>query len=213
LHARSIATTQIPIGPNIPPASNESPLSGDHIAYFGLPTHSKGIVDLLDAIARIDPLHRPAVTLVGASGNASTSNDIVPLHVLERIARLRRIDINCTGFLSPHLVAAELSVARAIVLPFRDGASLRSGSLLAALQSGRPVVTTRPARTEDLCSLLALRQLRFVPMGDPGALAVAIASVDQHPMLADTLPTEFTWPSIAARHLELYRSVLEAHRS
>jgi glycosyltransferase involved in cell wall biosynthesis len=207
-----IATIQIPIGPNLPPPSPVGAIDRSIIAFFGFPSRSKGILDLLDAISRL-PEPRPSLTLVGAQGEPSAANDLVGASEIDALAAQHGIAVRRTGFLDPRRASDALAASGAIVLPFRDGASLRSGSLLAALQSGRPVVTTAPRLTADLRELATLPQLSLVPTGDAAALASAIECALTSTSPPAPLPSIFRWQSIASAHDALYRRLLnERHR-
>jgi polysaccharide biosynthesis protein PslF len=124
------------------------------------------------------------------------------------------------------MLAADLAA-----LPYADGASLRRGSLLAALAHGLPTVTTRPATKDqrpktkdrdlgrqDLSpSSLVVGPLKdgatvlLVPPSDEGALAAAIERLAHDRALRDrladggrALAAQFAWDEIAARHEALY---------
>lgn len=202
---------QIPIGMNLPPAPTATQPDRS-VAFFGLPTQSKGILELIAALGHICADRRPPLLLVGAESRPSRSNDHVPWEVIERMCRLRGVQVTTTGFLHPTDAADTLARAGVIALPFTSGATLRSGSLLAALGSGRPVVATSPDRSEDLGALVAMRQFRRVPPRNTAALAQALHVALEHETAVDPLPVEFTWPSIAGEHLRLY-AALTAERA
>jgi glycosyltransferase involved in cell wall biosynthesis len=206
-----IATMQIPIGPNLPPPGPIDAIDRSTVAFFGFPSRSKGILDLLDAISRL-PDPRPSLTLVGAQGEPSAANDIVGVSEIDSLAAQHAISVRRTGFLDPRRASDALAAAGAIVLPFRDGASLRSGSLLAALQSGRPVVTTAPRVTSDLGDLAGLPQLLLVAAGEPAAFASAIERTLASTSQPAPLPPTFRWQSIATAHDALYRRLLNERR-
>ncbi|MEX1158928.1 MAG: hypothetical protein WEC79_08380, partial [Thermomicrobiales bacterium] len=113
------------------------------------------------------------------------------------------------GFLPPREASEALAQAGAIVLPFRDGASLRSGSLLAALRTGRPVVTTAPRSVGDLGELMELPQLIAAPASDPAELRAVIARALAWSGTPATLPGRFRWQSIATEHRALYQRLLD----
>jgi glycosyltransferase involved in cell wall biosynthesis len=116
-----------------------------------------------------------------------------------------------TGALSPQAASDALACAGVIVLPYREGASLRNGSLLAALQVGRPVVTTASGYASDIEPLAALPQLHLVPAGDIDALRRAIVTALHTSTGALPLPDVFGWESIAERHRDLYASIVTRH--
>ncbi len=209
----------IPIGSNIPvapppgytPAAWRARLGAPPdallVAYFGLLSPSKGVDLLVEALAT---LRRPwRLLLVG--GGASVPSDLAHAQTVRaRIAALglaaRVIE---TGHAEAAGVSAHLLAADLVALPFRDGASFRRGSLLAALAHGCVVVTTQPADPADAALLAPAAEL--VPPNDPTALAAALARLAAdaptraaHAAAATTLAAHFGWATIALRHEQLY---------
>ncbi len=206
-----IAVRQIPIGPNLPPPGQGTTPDRDTVAFFGFPARSKGIIELLDALATL-PAPRPTLLLVGGQGQAGATNDIIAASEVDSRAARSGIAVRRTGYLPPREASDALARAGAIVLPFQDGASLRSGSLLAALQSGRPVVSTAPRRTSDLGPLTALPQLLLADADDAEALVKAISDALAWTGIPAPLPQDFRWQSIATVHEALYRRLLDERR-
>jgi glycosyltransferase involved in cell wall biosynthesis len=233
-HARRLAV--IPIGANIEPDAGTDAvaarLRGDLtlgaderlLVTFGLLNHSKGLPDLLRALARLnaaDATGRYRLVLVGAGTAGLDPTDRATGADLHRLARDLDIagDLHWTGHQPAATVAGWLRAADAVALPFVDGASYRRGSLLAALACGAAVVTTTPAadHADEAAGLPPLRsgvQATLVPPGDPAALAVALAATAGDDWLnrtlrhgAGALAERFAWPAIAARHLIEYQSM------
>jgi glycosyltransferase involved in cell wall biosynthesis len=110
-------------------------------------------------------------------------------------------------------VSAHLLAADCAALPFRDGASFRRGSLLAALAHGCPLITTAPADPATTADLADGRVALMIPPGDSAALAAALARLAASPELRAALAAAgpraaapFAWPAIARRHTQLYAS-------
>jgi glycosyltransferase involved in cell wall biosynthesis len=207
-----VAVEQIPIGPNLPPPGPVGEPVRDTVAFFGFPARSKGITELLHALGAM-PTPRPTLLLVGAEGEPGPANDILAATEIDEFAAEAGVVVQRTGFLPPQEASSALSRAGAIVLPFQAGASLRSGSLLAALQSGRPVVTTAPRHPSDLGRLASMRQLKLVPAGDPEELVSAISRALVWTGLPAPLPPAFRWQAIATAHNALYQRLLDARRT
>jgi glycosyltransferase involved in cell wall biosynthesis len=208
----------IPIGSNIPvapppgytPAAWRAalgiPPDALLVAYFGLLSSSKGADLLVEALAS---LTRPwRLLLIG--GSATAPQDVAHAEAVRaRIAALGHVHhVIATGHVSPAEVSAHLLAADMVALPYRDGASFRRGSLLAALAHGRPVVTTAPASPDDE-SLLS-SAARLVPP-DAAALAQALLrladdSAERARLGAagQALAARFSWESIAGQHERLY---------
>ena len=107
-----------------------------------------------------------------------------------------------------------------LALPYEDGASFRRGSLLAALEHGRAIVTTPPAPGAGGFgprSLMPERHFLAVPPNDPAALAHALTRLADEPELAARLGGEAkrlaglcSWESIAAETTQFYTEVRRA---
>jgi glycosyltransferase involved in cell wall biosynthesis len=203
-----IAVTQIPIGPNLPPPGPVAAHDEQTVAFFGFPARSKGIIDLVEALSSL-PQPRPRLKLIGAQGESGTTNDILSAGEIDGLIAHNGLDILRTGYLAPAAASAALAQATVIALPFVEGASLRSGSLLAALQSGRPVVTTSPRMASDLGDLANLPQLLLTSPGDLTQLASMISSGLAWNGQAAPLPAAYRWQTIAEAHAALYRRVLD----
>jgi glycosyltransferase involved in cell wall biosynthesis len=127
-----------------------------------------------------------------------------------------------TGFLPRAEVSAAFLAADLAVLPYRDGASFRRGSLMAVLAHGLPVVTTHPRRVPappgaDVPRLEDGVNARLVPPDDPQALADAVAELIADAALrrrlgegACELARAFTWDRIAAQTRAVYEQLLDA---
>lgn len=204
-----IDAVEIPIGPNLPPPEVHPTADLGTVAFFGLPSRAKGIVELIEAIGLIDSRRRPRLALVGDTGTPSPNNDLVPAVEIERLATENEVQLERTGYLSAQQASDALARSGVVALPFQRGASLRSGSLLAALQAGRPVITTAPASSEALRDLATLPQLLVIPRGDTGRLWDAIETGLTAGGASARLPDRYRWASIAAAHAALYASVLD----
>ncbi len=226
-HCRLPRLEMIPIGSNITPclppdydraawrarwgAGAEALLVG----YFGLINVSKGVEELVQAL---DDLARRGynarLLIVGGSAGAS---DPTNREYLERVRGLiadRGLGARVvwTGYLPPEDASAALAGVDVCALPYRDGASFRRGSLMAALAHGLPIVTTHPHVAVP--ELAHGRAVWLVPPEDPTALAAGIARLADDAALARDLGAgaadlarEFDWQRIAARTLEVLHGV------
>lgn len=220
--------TQIPIGSNIaldpPPAYSRGAwrarlgLSADEflIGYFGFLSASKGGETLAQALARLANAGRPVrLILIGAPAGSSDPTDVEygarVQSLIDRLGLGGRI--LRTGFIRAAEVSAHLLACDAVALPYRDGASLRRGSLMAALAHGCPVVSTTPAVPHS--GLFDGENVRLVPPEDPAALAQALAELMDAPGArarlsrgARSLADEFTWEKIAVRTIGFFEACL-----
>ena len=184
------------------------------LGYFGFLNETKGADTLLDALARLDNRHH-LVFIGGQTGASDPHNNEAFLRELrEQIARLglgRRV--HWTGFLSPERVSTHLAAADLMVMPYRDGVSLRRGTLMAVLAHGRPLITTAPAAPAP--ELRHGENVWFVPLDDPVALAEAVAALagdaarrGQLGRGARELAGLFDWGRIAGLTADFYAEVM-----
>lgn len=216
---------QIPIGSNLiaQPGINRLQVlahlgirpSEPLIGFFGFPTPDKGIELLIEVLAGTGE-GAPRLVMVGGDlADTDRSNRDYASKLYQRVARLRPTPV-ITGHLKEGEAAAVLGSVDLIVLPFRQGASLRNGTLLAALATGRPVITTAPRHPEDLLPFRDQESFLLSPPGDLGKLRQLIDSVLEEPGAHERLGERaranlapHSWQSIARRHVELYESLLQ----
>ncbi len=193
------------------------------LAYFGFLNASKGGETLVRCLAELVRVGHPARLLMvgGKIGASDPTNAAYLARVEALIAELGLADrVQWTGFTAPDEVSANLLVADCAVLPYREGASLRHGSLMAALAHGLPIVSTEvPAEVRAQPGLFPMLSdggsALLVPPDDPMRLAAAVTRVMTEPDLRARLATaalalsrHFEWETIAQRHLELYRTLV-----
>lgn len=177
------------------------------VAYFGLLSPSKGVDLLLSALTRLAQPWR--LLLIG--GAATAPQDVAYAAALRAqiVAMGLEARVIATGHVPDAEVSAHLLAADCVALPFRDGASFRRGSLLAALAHGCPVLTTSPAEPAE-AALLGAAAL-IAPVDDPAALAAALELLAANAALGaalgavgQRLAARFSWTAIAAQHAALY---------
>jgi glycosyltransferase involved in cell wall biosynthesis len=217
---------QIPIGSNIttytPPPDEISALRqelglkpGDKLlGYFGFLNESKGADTLLRALAQLDT----AVHLVfigGQTGSSDSDNNQVFLASLRQLVTDLGLAerVHWTGFVADRQVSAFLQAADVMIMPYRDGVSLRRGTLMAALAHGRALITTTP--TAPTPELIHGRNVWLIPPDTPDALAEAVKTVLGDAALRQTLENgaaqvaqSFTWEKIAAETAVFFQQLL-----
>jgi glycosyltransferase involved in cell wall biosynthesis len=218
----------IPIGSNISP----KPLAGydreswrahwgmgpDDIllSYFGFLNESKGGETLLRALDKlVQRRYSVRLMMVGGKVGSSDPTNVAYLEKVEGlIEELGLTDrVFWTGYTPQTEVSANLLASDICVLPYRDGASFRRGSFMAALAHGLPIVSTRPR--VDVPELRHGENILFVPPDAPVALAEAIARLAGDADLrrrlgegAARLAQSFTWEKIAEKTEALYEEIL-----
>jgi glycosyltransferase involved in cell wall biosynthesis len=216
---------RIPIGSNIapvPPIGYNRMTWRAHLgvgpeesllAYFGFLNESKGGETLIHALQKLGSGCK-LLMIGGKTGASDPTNAAYAKHMESLIAELGLAErILWTGYVPQEDVSAHLLAADMAVLPYRDGVSLRRGSLMAALAHGLPVVSTIPAACAD--EFLDGQNILLVPPENPEALAAAVTRVAKSPTLgarlaegARELSERFAWPEIAKKTVELYHDIL-----
>lgn len=190
------------------------------LGYFGLLHPSKGADLLVEALAGLRRAGRPARLLIVGGGSSST--DPTFAHTLREKIALEGLEkaILWSGPCPAEEAAALLRTCDLIVLPYRDGASFRRSSLVAALALGCPVLTTEsqdPAEVSLEEGRPALRDGEnavLVPPGDGETLASAIVALWKSPERrrhlgeeAGRLGRAFSWENVGRKMHALYRSL------
>ncbi|GIL15173.1 MAG: glycosyl transferase family 1 [Chloroflexota bacterium] len=239
----------IPIGSNITPSEIPPQISRDRLrerlgvsatetllVYFGFLNPSKGAETLIQALY---DLPRAKLLFLGGQTGASDATNVAYLERVKQEIRERGLEqrVLWTDFLPAAQVSAHFYASDICVLPYRDGASFRRGSIMAALAHGLPIVTTQPvavapspelktrAQKMDAARLPKLPALRdddnvlFVPPDDPSAIIMAVTRIQTSPGLAAQLRSNarqtaraFSWDKLADEHLELYRKMSQGAR-
>lgn len=229
----------IPIGSNIPalPAVERSAARAATraalgvgpdtavIAYFGLVSASKGVALLLDAAAdaAAHGLTDFRLLLIGGEASATDGEGFGVNGDLAGALGARGLTARAivTGALPAQAVAAHLAASDLVALPYRDGASWRRGSLLAALAAGVPTITTVPQSGYDAAGALPTltdgADVALVPPGDVRALAAAIGRLASSPadrarlaVGGQAVAARSDWSMITNAHLDLYAGLLRA---
>jgi len=222
----------IPIGSNVP---ERPPVGYDRtawrerlgirngevvLAYFGFINPSKGFDTLVAAFESLVQRGSPVRLLViGATAGDSGSIDRhYENRARERLDQpLVRGRVGWTGFIQASDVAACLRAADLCVLPFREGVSLRHGTLIAAVVHQLPIITTSRASAPTNHAFPRFQteeNALLVPPGDPAALSRAIERAVADRVLrerlsrgAGELAAAFQWDAIASQTLQLYDEV------
>src|SRR5690349_1479963 len=154
------------------------------IAFFGFVRPDKGVGVLLEAMARIRDEHPGARLLViGGFDNIVNSAEETAAFERELRSHAERLgldgEVTFTGHLSDGEVSEALGAADIGALPFDEGVTAKSGSLLALLAHELPTVVTRPEGPDWLVE--DGETVATVEPRDAGALEAAISSLLDKP--------------------------------
>ncbi len=235
-HARRPAFW-IPIGPNLAPsgpldreaARRRFGIAPDDavVASFGFVNSSKGLDTLLRAAERLVRARVPLrLLLIGDEIGSSDLNNRDTAAAIRALAETLGLAprVIRTGLLSASDLSLAMAAADVAALPYRDGASLRRGSLLACLAHGLPVVTTAPnppnpvARAQLVAPFddpeayrLSTDVVALVPREDDAALAREVyrllddtARRSQLAAAGKRLVDRLDWPRIARATRTVY---------
>ena len=184
------------------------------LGYFGFLNETKGADVLVDALALLN--ERFHLVFIGGQTGASDPHNnqsfLGNLHrEIDRAGLANRV--HWTGFVAPDRVSTFMAAADLMVMPYRDGVSLRRGTLMAALAHGRPLITTNPIA--EVPEFRHGENMWIVKPDDPIALAGAVQSLAGDEILrtrlgqgARELARSFSWDAIAAQTVALYAELV-----
>ena len=188
------------------------------LCYFGFLNESKGGETLMRVLTQ---LPNAKLLMIGGQVGASDPTNFAYLNkvktLIDELGLTQRVI--WTDHAAPAMVSAHFYASDICVMPYRDGASYRRGTLMAALAHGMAIVTT-DARIQISDVRTKLPPLRdnenclLVPPADAPAIASAVQRLVTTPELrakigagARALSQNFTWDKIADQHVALYRQV------
>lgn len=197
----------IPVGSNVPrsdvTAKDEPPV----ITYFGLVYPAKGLERFLEVA-------REARLFMGEKVRFRICGQIHPKYA-DYYRKLR--DLDGSKDVEWIIGADNLRVADLLkrsfigLFPYPDGATFRRGTLVASLDNGLPVITTRGPNTPAV--LKNQENILFADSIDDflGAICQLLNDREVYTTIAANareLGSMFTWDSIADRHIAVYRGVI-----
>ena len=185
------------------------------LCYFGFLNESKGgetLIRVLDRLVRGG--HNCRLLMIGGKLGASDPTNAAYAQSVDGLIDSLGLAgrIRWTGFTTSEEVSANLMAADICLLPYRDGASFRRGSFMAALAHGRPIVSTIPRVT--VSEMVDGDNIALAPADDVAQLAARVEALSADPALrerlgrgARTLSERFAWDVIARRTMEIYHDL------
>jgi glycosyltransferase involved in cell wall biosynthesis len=182
------------------------------IGYFGFMNDSKGGDTLVRALAalRAGGVNAAVLHIGGQLGDSDPTN----ADFAAKLAALTRgLGVSqhwiATGFLDAPDVSAGFAACDVVALPYKDGASYRRGTLMAALAHGCAIVST-----ESLVDIPAFEDgvnMRLVAPDHPGALADALSMLLRDSAVRERLRAgaarlsgQFSWDGIAKTSASIF---------
>lgn len=206
---------QIPIGSNIPKAKEFSRLTyrqslGINIedfllVFFGFVNPPKGIELLLDGLNEINN-ERVRLLLLSELKEGNHYHKKIMNRINKSSLKTGTI-IRCNQ--PANEIAKLLKSADCAVLPFKDGASLKRGTLMACITQHMPIITTIP-KDDDKKIFKHQENIWLVPDNDKRALKEAILYLMKHPDSrsalaygASKMDRIFNWRKIAEKYADI----------
>ncbi len=194
------------------------PREAEIIAYFGFLHPVKGIENLLKAYRGVlEKRSRARLLLVGGVESLALGDEADWYwNKLRGLVEELGLDgsVGMTGYVPEREASRLLSGAGVGVLPFNEGVTLKSGTLLTLFAHGLPVVATRPEPPEP--DLVDGQLLRLVERRDAAGLSAVLSDLLEDPSMRARLGKaglayagNLSWPATAERHMEVYGSVLD----
>lgn len=192
----------IPIGSNVPAAPRviRHPRS---VCTFGLIMPNKGLEQFLELAEILQARGGYHVSMIGTAPKAA---EAYSASIMERARKLGvhlLLDLDATG------VSHALARHQIAYLRYPDGASVKRGSMIAALVNGCVVLTTFGSNTPDWLREIAVEATSPQIAGDIVAkLTDDPASCAALSDASTSAASVFNWDDIANKHLQLYSSLL-----
>ncbi|MBF2026745.1 MAG: glycosyltransferase family 4 protein [Oscillatoriales cyanobacterium C42_A2020_001] len=189
------------------------------ITFFGFLHPVKGLETLLPAFQQVATMHPQArLLLVGGVESLALPDQQAKQYwqkLTEAIAQLNlQNQVYRTGYVDDCTASQYLSGSDIGVLPFNHGVTLKSGSLLAMMAHGLPVIATRSHPPDpDLDEML----IPQVAPRDVDELAMELNRLLKDSSLREQLGTagtafsqKFSWAAIASAHTRIYQTLFKS---
>lgn len=182
------------------------------IAHFGFINRSKGLDDLVRALAKLNEGH---LLLIGGRTGASDPSNVTHADEIDALIAQQGLEhrVHRTGYLEATGVSAAFAAADGVALPFKDGASYRRSSLMAAIAHGCAIVTTQPV--VDIPAFTEGEPLALVERENPAQLARRLDHLRTQPAERERLRAgalairrHFDWDTITAQNVRFFERVI-----
>lgn len=176
------------------------------VSYFGFINLSKRLDVLLNAFAELKKENR-LLTLLLIIGEFNS--DKCPPEYFKELQRIiddnhLKENIYVTNFVEAEHVGDYFKISDAAILLFKNGASVRNGSLLAAQQEGLSIITTKPINNLDY---FKTEQFKLVE-NEVDQVKSALLDLQNNPVQKYEAYGMSRWDDIVEQHLKIYLDVL-----
>lgn len=182
------------------------------LGFFGFINASKGPDLLLAALAKLPERFRLA--FIGGKTGSSDATNRAYLGEIEALIESEGLEerVRWSGYLDDAELSAYFSACDIMVMPYRDGVSLRRGTLMAILAHGRPLITSLTGSGDT--PFVHGQNIWMTAVDDPVVLSEAILQVAADEALRNRLSSgarmlseRFGWDRIAAETASFYQEV------
>lgn len=176
------------------------------MGYFGFITKTKGLESILKAMKYLKNKNmlKSKLLILGEL----KEKDEYHRFILKTIKELNLTDnVIVKGYLENDEVANNLRICDFVALPFVDGVSPKNGSMLAAIQEGRKVITTRGNNINE-----KINNLYYIEKYDDiEKLSEIINSFqnEEYNNKVEVVDDKFSWENIALNHISLYKKIIK----
>lgn len=180
------------------------------IAYFGFINEAKCISELMGALGQIKKEEKTkfCLLIIGDFNDEKCSkeyfNEIIK--VVDEYSL--KANIYSTGFVDENDVSTLLSISDFVVLPFKNGVSLRNGSMLASYQEGLKILTSFP---KDNNIFFSQKQFSFFDNTIDSMKRLISNQMKQDFVRYDD-GISVLWSDIAKEHYECYSNLLMSYK-
>ncbi len=223
----SSRTTRVPLGVNITVKETARgvarpallrryawPDAAQVVAFFGFLHPVKGLETLLRAFRQVLQTQPDArLLLIGGVESLALRGAEAARYWASLEDSIRALGLEgkvaMTGYVEDEVASSFLWGADLGVLPFNQGVTLKSGSLLTLMAHGLPVISTRPKEVESALE----RLLTLVPPKDDAALSAALLkhlaspSSNLQAEAGRAFAQHHTWDAVVRLHLNIYEKL------
>ncbi|MBD5100774.1 MAG: glycosyltransferase [Clostridiales bacterium] len=177
------------------------------VGYFGFINVSKRLDIILQAFAELKNENKlkSLLLIIGEFNSEKCPQEL--FDELQNIIKNNELEdyIYITGYVEDLEVGDYLKASDATVFLFKNGVSVRNGSMLAAQQEGRTIITTRPTNN-----------LEYFDNGQFRLVENDVETVKAEILRAQDNPTENfiqndndPWDAIVHKHIEIYEELVK----